>query len=100
MRRVTCRQPDGRLAPIGIGSGTMATLPLLLTALLTPSPLPPAYPAPIYLQVRQAPARPALWVVNDNDTIIYLFGTFHALDGRTNWFDQSVRTAFAASDQL
>ena len=78
----------------------MATLPFLLTALLTPSPLPPAYPAPIYLQVRQAPARPALWVVNDNDTIIYLFGTFHALDGRTNWFDQSVRTAFAASDQL
>jgi uncharacterized protein YbaP (TraB family) len=78
----------------------MAILPYLVTASLAASPLPPAYPAQPYAQVLQAPARPALWVVNDNDTIIYLFGTFHALDGRTNWFDQSVRTAFAASDQL
>ena len=43
---------------------------------------------------------PALWVVNDDDTIIYLFGTFHALDGRSNWFQQAVRTAFFASDEL
>jgi uncharacterized protein YbaP (TraB family) len=45
-------------------------------------------------------ARPALWVVNDDDTIIYLFGTFHTLDAKTNWFDRSVRTAFFASDEL
>jgi uncharacterized protein YbaP (TraB family) len=43
---------------------------------------------------------PALWVVNDNDTIIYLFGTFHALDGKSDWFEQAVKTAFSASDQL
>ena len=28
-------------------------------------------------------ARPALYVVNDEDTINYLFGTFHALDGKS-----------------
>jgi uncharacterized protein YbaP (TraB family) len=45
-------------------------------------------------------ARPAIWVVNDADTVIYLFGTFHALDGKTDWFNDEVRTAFAASDEL
>lgn len=45
-------------------------------------------------------ARPALWVVNDHDTVIYLFGTFHALDGQTQWFNDEVETAFAASDEL
>ena len=30
-------------------------------------------------------ANPAIWVVRDEDTIVYLFGTFHMLDGRP-WF--------------
>lgn len=49
-----------------------------------------------------APAErgPALWVVQDADTTIFLFGTFHALDQQSNWFNQSVRAAFDASDQL
>lgn len=45
-------------------------------------------------------ARPAMWVVNDADTIIYLFGTFHALDGKSAWFNDEVETAFVASDEL
>ena len=45
-------------------------------------------------------ARPALWVVNDEDTVIYLFGTFHALDGKSQWFNDEVATAFNQSDQL
>src|SRR3954449_2564370 len=44
-------------------------------------------------------ANPALWVVRDADTTIYLFGTFHLLDGRP-WFNDEVRTAFDASDEL
>jgi len=44
-------------------------------------------------------ADPALWVVRDADTTIYLFGTFHLLDGRP-WFDDEIRTAFDASDEL
>ena len=45
-------------------------------------------------------AKPALWVVSDADTKIYLFGTFHALDGRSAWFNDEVERAFARSDQL
>ena len=44
-------------------------------------------------------ADPALWVVRDADTTIYLFGTIHLLDGRT-WFNDEVRTAFNASAEL
>ena len=43
---------------------------------------------------------PALWVIQDVDTTIYLFGTFHALDSQTKWFNRSVRAAFDASDEL
>jgi uncharacterized protein YbaP (TraB family) len=45
-------------------------------------------------------ADPAIWVVNDEDTIIYLFGTFHALDGKAQWFNDEVMTAFVESDEL
>jgi uncharacterized protein YbaP (TraB family) len=45
-------------------------------------------------------AEPALWVVNDEDTVIFLFGTFHALDGKSDWFNDEVKTAFTASNEL
>lgn len=45
-------------------------------------------------------ATPALWVVRDADTTIYLFGTFHTLDARTAWIDQRIRSAFDASNEL
>ena len=45
-------------------------------------------------------ARPALWVVSDDDTTIYLFGTIHTHDGHAHWFDHAVRRAFDASDSL
>lgn len=57
-------------------------------------------PAAVTLSPVLPDARPAMWVVNDEDTIIYLFGTFHALDGQSNWFNDEVRTAFTASQQL
>lgn len=45
-------------------------------------------------------ADPALWVVKDEDTTIYLFGTVHVLKPRTRWFDDGIREAFDASDEL
>ncbi len=57
------------------------------------APVPPALPG------ANEDADPALWVVRDEDTTIYLFGTFHLLDGRT-WFNDEVRTAFDASGEL
>lgn len=43
---------------------------------------------------------PALWVVKDEDTTIYLFGTVHILKPGLAWFDEGVKTAFDASDKL
>lgn len=43
---------------------------------------------------------PALWVVKDEDTTIYLFGTVHVLKPGLGWFDDAVKRAFDRSDQL
>ena len=45
-------------------------------------------------------ADPALWVVRDRDTTIYLFGTIHVLRPGLTWFDEAVRQAFDRSDEL
>jgi uncharacterized protein YbaP (TraB family) len=44
--------------------------------------------------------QPAMFVVRDADTTIYIFGTFHALDGHSQWFDGRVRNAFEQSNEL
>jgi uncharacterized protein len=43
---------------------------------------------------------PALWMVKDEDTTIYLFGTVHILKPGLSWFDEGIKTAFDASDRL
>lgn len=44
-------------------------------------------------------ASPALWVVRDNDTTIYLFGSISVLDDRA-WFSDEIRAAFESSTEL
>ncbi len=41
-----------------------------------------------------------MFVVRDQDTTIYIFGTFHALDGQSDWFSGNLRTAFEGSQEL
>jgi uncharacterized protein YbaP (TraB family) len=67
---------------------------VLATALAaaTPDALPPE---PI-----ATPADPAMFVVRDADTTVYIFGTFHALDGKSDWFRDEVRAAFDQSGEL
>ncbi len=43
---------------------------------------------------------PALWMVRDEDTTIYLFGTVHLLDGKVDWFNDEVKQAFDSSQEL
>ena len=45
-------------------------------------------------------SKPAIWVVKDNDTTIYLFGTFHLIKPGTLWFNEAVKEAFDKSDTL
>ncbi len=61
----------------------------------------------VFAQVKQIPAAvipvdadPALWVVKDDDTTIYLFGTVHILKPGLTWFDEAVKQAFDKSDTL
>ena len=81
-------------------SRRLAAAALLPTLAFAATPASPA--ATIAVASAPAPAQPgpALWVVQDTDTTIFLFGTFHALDGRSNWFSRSVRAAFDQSDAL
>jgi uncharacterized protein YbaP (TraB family) len=72
-------------------------LNLLAAAVLaaaTPQPSAPAEPPAMVKAV------PAMFVVRDQDTTVYIFGTFHALDGRAEWFDDEVKTAFDQSGEL
>lgn len=71
----------------------------MIAALIAAAVSVPAPAVPVAEPV-QSNARPALFVVNDEDTIIYLFGTFHALDGKSVWFKDEVRTAFSGSREL
>ena len=45
-------------------------------------------------------AQPALWMVKDADTTIYLFGTVHLLPNDTDWRYPALDKALAASDSL
>lgn len=44
--------------------------------------------------------RPAMFMVRDADTTIYLFGTFHTLDANADWFNGNMRSAFEGSQEL
>ena len=55
-----------------------------------------ASPAPVAVK----DADPALWVVKDTDTTIYLFGTIHVLKPGLSWFDEAVKKAFDGSQTL
>ena len=68
----------------------------LLIAAAIAAALPAAAPA------TEAPtnADPAIFVVRDADTTVYIFGTFHALDGKSEWFNDQVKDAFEQSDEL
>src|SRR5947209_13145291 len=73
------------------GDGMVNLLVAAALAAATPAAAaPPTTPA----------NEPALFVVRDADTTIYIFGTFHALDGRSQWFGDRLRNAFEQSDEL
>ena len=45
-------------------------------------------------------SNPALWVVKDHDTTIYLFGTLHVMRPDMQWFNDGVKAAFDRSDTV
>lgn len=79
-------------------------LPLaaLFLAACGTQPKPAPAPAPVAATPANdnTEANPALWVVKDKDTTIYLFGTIHVLKPGISWFDSAIKTAFDASSEL
>ena len=55
---------------------------------------------PTAMQPSASTDEPAMFVVRDADTTVYIFGTFHALDGQSQWFGDKVRGAFERSNEL
>lgn len=45
-------------------------------------------------------ARPALWVVKDKDTTIYLLGTIHLMKPQVAWFEGRLREAYEQADEV
>ena len=76
---------------LGLAAAGMAVAQT--TAPNAPSPTPAPAPATV-------DADPALWMVKDKDTTIYLFGTIHVLKPGLSWFDDGVKKAFDSSDEL
>lgn len=80
-------------------AATFAALLLGQPALADPQALPKPV-APSLREVPSPPLHPALWMVRDADTTIYLFGTIHALRPGLAWFDDKVAGAFGESTTL
>lgn len=59
-----------------------------------------AFAAPIPVLAQDASGGPALWVVEDDDTRIYLFGTVHVLPEGLDWLNPTIEGALASSDQF
>lgn len=70
------------------------------SALAAPAPVPQTAPPAAVTRTATVDADPALWVVQDEDTTVYLFGTVHVLKPGLSWFDEAVKTAFDNSDTL
>ena len=89
-----------RTAATGIALASLAALSFASAPLLAQQPTSVAEA----LGPTQAPAtqdiNPAMWIVRDSDTTIYLFGTVHVLRPGLNWLKDDVKTAFDKSDEL
>ena len=49
---------------------------------------------------RLATAEPAMWIIKDKDSTIYLFGTIHFLRSDTAWQTPKIRSALGESTEL
>jgi uncharacterized protein len=65
-----------------------------------PSVLAQPAAAPGAMPAATQKANPAMWVVKDSDTTIYLFGTFHLMAPGIDWNHGKVKAAFESADSL
>ncbi len=77
----------------------LSAIALTLSLPACAQPRPQAQPQP-KSKLTAPDADPALWVVKDQDTTIYLFGTIHVLKPGMTWFDEAVKKAFDSASEV
>lgn len=75
-----------------------ATAPAPTAQAATPAPAPA--PTPRAAAAAVAAPRPAIWVLRDQDTTIYLFGTTHLFERGFRWRSERLNRIVAEADEL
>ncbi len=92
-----CRTALGAVLGLGL-AGAVAFQPTQAFAQAVEAAPAPAAAARVVPQAEGA--GPALWVVRDADSTLYLFGTVHVLRPTTAWGSARVDAAFDSADQI
>lgn len=90
-----------RLWSRACASASAVALTAVLLAPTTPASAQaaPAAADPAAVVAAPAGSGPRLWVVKDEDSILYLFGTVHVLKPETPWGSAKLDRAFASADE-
>ena len=82
------------LATLATGLALFASPARAADYVFQPAPVPGAD------DLVERDADPAIWVVRDPDTTVYLFGTIHILKPGLRWFADAVKRAYDSADEL
>ena len=85
----------GTTLGLGLIAAAVASMPVRALAQDAP-----AAPAATATALPAEGAGPALWVVKDADSTVYLFGTVHALRPTTGWGTARLDAAFDSADEV
>lgn len=81
-----------------LGLGLVAAIAFQPTQAFAQATAP--VPAAVAAAPRAEGAGPALWVIRDADSTLYLFGTVHVLRPTTGWATDRIDAAFDSADQV
>lgn len=78
----------------------LASAAAIGTLFLAPVALAQEAPAAVASIPQATGQAPALWVIRDEDSTLYLFGSFHLLRPTTGWSTARVEQAFDSADEI
>lgn len=90
---------ERQVTRIRIGIGRFVAFVAVLLVCAPAAAAPPPSAAPVAAPPAAVP-RPAIWLVEDEDTKIYLFGTTHVFAAGTNWRSAALDRVIAEAGEL